>query len=199
MFNDSTLQSLVWLDYRLAVVFTVILPLILIIWAFVQKFEAVQRLLTIYWRVASLLAITVYLAIASLPISFLTGGLARILIPIALWFWADLNDEIDDAPRKPLKWVLTSWRWAVTVYCLIGVLFQLPAFSCATLSREEVLSTMSCRVWLEAPWGYQAMFHANASPDILGFLGIVGLVAYVLCLLYFAFVRLAKQGRSAMG
>lgn len=199
MFDETLLQVLVWTDYRLAVLFTVFIPFVLLVWAFVKKSEAMQRLLIIYWRVASLLMVTVYLAIASLPISFITGALARILIPASLWFWVDLNDEIDDAPRTPLKWCFTSWRWATTIYCIAGVLFQLPSLSCATLPREVLVDTFSCRVWLEAPWGYKAMFHANGSPQILGFVGIVGLVVYVLCLLYFCFVRLGKQGRSAMG
>jgi hypothetical protein len=49
MFAENWLRSLIWTDYRLAVIFTVILPLILLLWALVQKAEAIQRLLTIYW------------------------------------------------------------------------------------------------------------------------------------------------------
>ncbi len=36
----------IWTDYRLAVLFMVVIPLILLIWAFVQKVEGIQRLLT---------------------------------------------------------------------------------------------------------------------------------------------------------
>ena len=43
----------VWMDYRLALLFTLIIPLILLIWTFVQKAEAMQRLLIIYCRVSS--------------------------------------------------------------------------------------------------------------------------------------------------
>jgi len=63
------------------------------------KAEAIQRLLTIYWRVSSLLAITIYLLIAALPVGFISGLMARILIPISLWFWVDLNEEIEDQPE----------------------------------------------------------------------------------------------------
>ncbi|MBP0003779.1 MAG: DUF3177 family protein [Cyanobacteria bacterium SBC] len=199
MIDDTLLQQLVWTDYRLAVFFTVSLPLILLVWAFVQKAEAMQRLLIIYWRVASLLAITVYMMFASLPISFIAGWMARILIPISLWFWVDINDEIDDRSPSPLKWTLTAWRWAVTVYCILGALFQISSLQCATLTTEQLVDTPACRVWLKAPWGYHAMFHPNTSPQFLGFLGIVGLVIYVVYLLYFCFVRFGKQGRSALG
>ena len=90
--NDVWFRSLVWMDYRLAVLFTVLIPIILLIWAFVQKADGIQRLLTIYWRVSSLLMITVYLMIGGFGVSFISSLMARILIPISLWFWVDLND-----------------------------------------------------------------------------------------------------------
>lgn len=191
------LRSLVWADYRLAVLFTVLLPLVLLIWAFVQKVEVVQRLLVIYWRVSSLLGITVYLLIAELPIGFLASSGVLILIPISLWFWVDLNEEINDMPRRPLKLVLTSWRWAMTIYCLGGVAFQIPFLGCG-FSREAI-ATPSCQVWLEAPFLFKEIFHGDTRVGTLGFLGIMGLIIYVLYLLYFVFVRLGKQGRSATG
>ena len=194
--DETWLRTLVWTDYRLAVLFTVIMPIILLIWAIVRKYEAMSRLLIIYWRVASLLMITVYLMIPGWSISFLTGLSARILIPISLWFWADLNDEIKDIPFSPLKLVLTAWRWAMTVYCLIGVILNIPFVSCAF--SENPLDISTCSIWLEAPWHYKEIFHANSNPGFLGFLGIVGLIIYVLYLSYFVFIRLGKQGRTAL-
>ena len=147
----------------------------------------------------SLLMISVYLMIASLPIAFLSGFLARVLIPISLWFWVDLNDEIADLQPLLLKLSFRSWRWAATIYCAIGLLFQLPSLQCAALPTEAVVETSLCRVWLEPPWGYQAIFHPNGSPQVLGFLGITGLTIYLLYFLYFCFIRLGRSGRSAMG
>ncbi|MGB7060182.1 MAG: DUF3177 family protein [Geitlerinemataceae cyanobacterium] len=199
MSSEAWLRPFVWLDYRLAVLFTVVIPLILLIWTLIEKADSIQRLLIIYWRVASLLAITLYLGIASLPISFVTGFIARILIPIGLWFWVDINEEIDDRPPSPLKWAITAWRWAVTVYCGLGLLLQLPILSCSLLSQENLLENPACRTWLQAPWRFKELFQPNTSPAFLGFLGIVGLTAYVLYLSYFVLVRLGRQGRSAMG
>ncbi len=199
MSSEAWLKPFVWLDYRLAVLFTVVIPLILLIWTLIEKADSIQRLLIIYWRVASLLAITLYLGIASLPISFVTGFIARILIPIGLWFWVDINEEIDDRPPSPLKWAITAWRWAVTVYCGLGLLLQLPILSCSILSQENLLENPACRTWLQAPWRFKELFQPNTSPAFLGFLGIVGLTAYVLYLSYFVLVRLGRQGRSAMG
>ncbi len=185
----------VWIDYRLAVLFMVVIPLILLIWAFVQKVESIQRLLTIYWRVSSLLAITVYLMIAQYPVSFISGLMANILIPISLWFWVDLNDEIDYQPSGLLKLIFTSWRWAMTVYCILGAIAFVPFVVCAF--SETAMKTPYCRVWFEAPLLFKEYFHYNSKPAFLGFLGIVSLVIYVAYLSYFILIKLGKQGRSA--
>ncbi|MBV9389731.1 MAG: DUF3177 family protein [Chroococcidiopsidaceae cyanobacterium CP_BM_ER_R8_30] len=196
MQNEIWFRPLVWMDYRLAVLFTVVIPLVLLIWAFVQKAEAIQRLLAIYWRVACLLAITVYLFIGSLSVGFVSGFLARLLIPISVWFWIDLNEEIDDQPPSPLKLVFTSWRWAVTIYGILGALAQLPFLQC--VGSKTALASPFCHVWLEPTSLYAYYVHPHSKPQFLGFLGLVGLTIYTLCFLYFVFVKLGKQGRSAI-
>lgn len=193
------LQPFVWTDFRLAVLFTVFLPLVLLVWAFVQKSDPIQGLLIIYWRVASLLAITVYLMIAAAPISFLTALMARFLIPVCLWFWVDLNEEIDELARSPLKVAFTSWRWAITIYSSLGMLAQIPFVTCAFKSQGQILDDPFCRVWLDPPWLYKQMFHPDWGPQFLGFLGFTGLVVYVIYFSYFVLVRLQRQGRSATG
>ncbi len=197
--TPSWLSPLVWTDYRLALVFTVVLPLVLLIWAFVAKAEAIQKLLGIYWRVASLLAFTIYLLIGALPIGFISSWLARILIPLSLWFWADLNEEIAEQRRSPLKLVFSAWRWAVSVYCVLGALAQIPVLQCAFKSHNDLLANPLCRVWLEAPWGFRELFHSTTRPWFLAGVGMVGLIVYVLYLSHFVLFRLGKQGRSATG
>ena len=194
--DENWLRPLVWTDYKLAILFMVIMPLVLLIWSFVKRSEAIGRLLIIYWRVASLLMITVYLAIPGWPISFLGGISARILIPISLWFWIDLNEEIRDLRDSSLKLTLTSWRWAVTIYSLLGAIATVPCLPCAFSPGE--IDKPYCQVWLEAPWGYKEIFHPNTSEGVLGFFAMVGLIIYTLYLAYFIFVRLGKQGRSAL-
>ncbi len=195
---EQLLRPLVWTDYRLAVLFTVMFPIVLLILSFIKKSEAVTKLLIIYWRVASLLMITVYLMIPAWPIGFLSGLAARILIPISLWFWVDLNDEIKDLPKSILKLLFTSWRWAMTIYCILGVILNLSTGFISCAFSSNVTTITKCRVWLEAPWGYKAMIHADSRPGFLGFLGMVGLVVYIVYLGYFVFIRLGKQGRTAL-
>lgn len=194
--QDEIIQLLVWMDYRLAVLFTVFIPLMLLIWAFFQKADAIVRLLIIYWRVSSLLAITVYLLIVGWPIAYVSALSSRILIPISLWFWIDLNEEIDDRPATPLKLALTSWRWAMTIYCTLGTIASIPFLRCAFV--PGAITSEFCQVLREPPLLFKQYFHAGYTPGFLGFIGMVGLFFYVLYLSYFVLFRLGKQGRSAI-
>jgi hypothetical protein len=189
-------RPLVWMDYRLAVVFTVILPLILLIWSLKSQIESISRLLIIYWRVASLLMITVYLMIPSWSYGFLTSWAARILIPLSLWFWVDINDEIRDLPPTPLKLAITAWRWAVTFYCLLGAIAFIPFLGCGL--SDTTVKQPFCQVWLQPPWQFQSIFHRDTDPGVLGFMGMVGLIVYTIYFAYFLCIRLGRLGRSAL-
>lgn len=194
------LQSLVWTDYRLAILFALIIPFVIFVAAFIQRAEAIQRLMATYWRVASLLIISLYLMIAALPISFLTLLMAQILIPISLWFWVDLNEEVSEMPNSGLKLLFTSWRWAVTIYNLLGAIALIPFLYCGfSKGQKELIADASCRIWLDPPWLYKQTFSPNLTPQFLGFFALVGLAVYILYLGYFVFFKLGKQGRSAMG
>jgi hypothetical protein len=118
---------------------------------------------------------------------------------MSLWFWVDLNEEIDDRPESPLKVVFSSWRWAVSVYSGLGAIAQLAFINCAFKSQGQLIDEPVCRVWLDAPWLFKEVFHHHTSPQFLGFLGLVALVIYVFYLSYFVLIKLAKQGRSATG
>uniref|UniRef100_A0ACD5GPD4 DUF3177 family protein n=1 Tax=Desertifilum tharense IPPAS B-1220 TaxID=1781255 RepID=A0ACD5GPD4_9CYAN len=193
------LRSLVWMDYKLAVLFAVVFPLGLLIWATVKQSEAIIRLLIIYWRVASLLAITVYLLIAAVPVGYVTSLAARILIPICLWFWVDLNEEIEDIPpKRPLKLCFSAWRWAVSIYMVAGAIAQISSLQCAAQPKAQIITNAFCRLWLEAPWRYKEILHGGFTEGFMTFIGIAGLIIYVTYFLYFVLIRLGKQGRSAI-
>ena len=195
--NDIWVRPLVWMDYRLAIVFLVIAPLVLLIWAAFDRKEAMQRLLIIYWRVASLLMITVYIFIPGWKIGFFTGAISRLLILLSLWFWVDVNEEIRDLPNSSIKFIFTSWRWATSIYCFLGVVAS--AFFVPCGFSDQTLQTSFCQVWLEAPQAYGQILHNTPNNEgFLGFMGMVGLCIYALYLVYFLLVRVGKQGRSAL-
>ncbi|MFK8184152.1 MAG: DUF3177 family protein [Phormidesmis sp.] len=194
--EPASVLPLVWTDYRLALLFAVFIPLTILIWSWVQKSEAISLLMTIYWRVASLLAITVYLLIGGWGIGFITALLAKVLMPLSVWFWADLNEEIREQPKKSLNLAFNVWRWALTIYCVCGAVVQLFSLSCAFVS--VALGGATCQAWREPSLVFKDVFHGGFTNGFLGFWGIVGLVIYGLYLGYFLVVRLSRQGRTAL-
>lgn len=173
-----SIHDLVWWDFRSAVVLTVIVPLLLLLCA--RAIPHLFRLLVTYWRVSSLLAITVYLMIGGLPLSFLTGTAARVLIIGALWFWRGLSVAIELDPSWPCR-LFRVWRWLITVYMALGACFSGTYLPCAF---QEPLAS-SCTVWFAPPLAYREIFHPQLDQHLLGGLGLVGLVAYLIILAIF--------------
>ncbi len=196
LINPASVRPLVWTDYRLALLITVFVPLTVLIWSWVKKSEPISSVMTIYWRVASLLMITVYLMIGGWGISFITALLAKILIPLSVWFWADLNEEIREQPRRSLILGFNAWRWGISAYCAISGILQLLFIPCA-FSRAQ-FEGAACQAWLEPSLFFKDYLHGGLTRGFLGFWGIVGLVIYAAYFAYFAFVRLGRQGRSAL-
>lgn len=190
------LRSLVWTDFRLAVLFCVLCPLGLMGWAIYKRAKSITHLMIIYWRVSSLLAISVYLTIGQNPLGFIAGFAALLLIPVSLWLWVDLNEEIEDR-RGSLKLMVNTWRWAITLYCAIAALVQVPYLQCA--ASKAALSAAQCQVWREPPLLFKSMLHAGTRAEKLGFLALMALVFYGLYLGYFVIFKFTKQGRSATG
>ncbi|PZO37316.1 MAG: DUF3177 domain-containing protein [Pseudanabaena frigida] len=192
--DASLIRQLVWLDYRLALLFIVLIPFGLLCWAFQSKSEAIKRSLLLYWRVASLVLITIYLAIGSLAIAFISGIVAEILIVLALWFWQDLNEDIE-ASRKSLQPIYLGWRWAVTVYCFFSVGLRILFANCAFVKAEQLSDI--CKTWFEPPLSFSDLFHHGVPVENLAFFGAVGGIVY--CLYFFSFVAfsLPKTGRIA--
>jgi hypothetical protein len=165
------LAPLIGWDYKIAVVLTVIMPLLLLGWAFWIRSQSLIQLLIRYWRISSLLAITVYLMIAGAPISFLTGLVARVLIPISLWFWPSTKPPISPIWTQQ---VFEGWRWSVTVYMSIGSIFSMGFIPCAF---QDPFSS-ACRAWLQPPLRFRDIFHPNTSTEIFGIVGSIGLFVY---------------------
>ena len=200
----SLYRTLVWLDYRLAAVFAVGLPLVLLLWAAWKQEQALVRLMGIYWKVASLLLITVLLLTDNKPLGYLLAFVAQLLVVVSVWFWVDLNEELDDLPPwRPLPFAIRAWRWGLSLFGVLGALLSARALDCV---RGGVTRPF-CRVWLEAPDDlhggvarlFNFVFGGSWTGVIAAFFGYVALVAYGVGLLQWLLVRLPKQGRVAGG
>ena len=94
--NELSYRALVWLTYRVAATFAVGLPLVLLIWSAWRKDAMVLRLMGLYWKVASLMAISLLLLTDQRPLGYLTAVAAPLLMVVSVWFWVDLNEELAD-------------------------------------------------------------------------------------------------------
>ena len=201
---DLLYRSLVWLGVRLGVLFAVALPLVLLAWSLRQREPALVRLLSVYWKTASLMLIALLLLVDSRPIGYPLLVIAPLLSLLSLWFWVDLNEELADMPPwRALPLTVRIWRWSLTLVSLLTGGFALTALPCLGGS----LRSAACRGWLEAPQTLNAsldrvfdfIFGADWTPAAAAFVGYVALVAYVVGLLQWLLVRLPRQGRVAGG
>ena len=198
---DLPYRSLVWLTYRLGATFALGLPLVLLIWASVRRQPAMTRLLSIYWKVASLLVITLLLLTDQRPLGFVTALLAPVLMTVSVWFWVDLNEELADSPlRNPLALTVRLWRWALSGFSVLATAMAVSSLSCVMAVKGA-----DCKAWLEAPQGlhlvlervFDFLFGGDWNEAVAAFFGYVMLVAYGVGLLQWLLMRLPRQGRVA--
>lgn len=163
----------------LAVLLTVIVPLLLLFLSFQEK-TLLARLLA-YWRVSALLAISVYLLMAELTVGLVTGVVARALIPPVLWLGDGLMQSSHNLANvdSPLHKTFRTWRWTVSLYCVLGVAFTVPLLSCAWTGQV----TEMCSDWFAPPQVLGSLLHQPDTWPILGKYALIALGIYFVYLL----------------
>ncbi len=160
------------------------------------------RLLTIYWKIASLMAISILLLTDQRPIGYLTSFVAPWLMVTSVWFWVDLNEELADLPPwRPLPLTVRIWRWALSLFGVFAVSISFFSLPCIQLAKK----TTACFAWMEAPQGahqiakkiFEFLLGANWTESLAAFVGYIALLAYTVGLLQWILVRFPKQGRIA--
>ena len=201
--SELSYRILVWLAYRLAATFVVGLPLIILVWAVLRKEASMVRLLSIYWKIASLMGISMLLLTNQRPIGYLTFFIAPFLMVSSVWFWVDLNEELADLPPwRPLPLTVRLWRWALTGF---GSIFGTLTF--LSLPCMQLLQGTNCMAWIEVPsilhlttkkiLGF--LFGGNWNEPLAAFLGYFALVIYIIGLLQWLLIRMPRYGRVAGG
>ena len=161
----------------------------------------VLRLLGLYWKVASLMGISVLLLVDERPLGYLTAVVAPVLMVVSVWFWVDLNEELADQPAwKALPLTVRLWRWALSGFGVISLAMTTTGLSCLQGGQ-----TASCLAWLEAPHGLHGLaatvfdftFGGQWTEAFAAFVGYVALVAYLAGLLQWLLIRLPRYGRVA--
>ncbi len=198
---ELSYRILVWLTYRLAAIFAVGLPLVILIWAYIRKEASMVRLLTIYWKIASLMGISMLLLTNERPIGYITFFMTPVLMVSSIWFWVDLNEELADLPPwRPLPFTVRLWRWALSSFGLTFSALSFQSLSCVTATQGN-----NCIAWIEAPKFlhqttekiFAFLFGGTWNEPLAAFIGYVTLLIYVIGILQWLLVRLPRHGRVA--
>ena len=199
--NELSYRAMVWLTYRLGAMVALGLPLVLLIWSTWRRDPVVQRLMGLYWKVASLMGISLLLLTDERPIGYITALVAPVLMAVSIWFWVDLNEELADQPLwRPLPLTVRLWRWAFSGFALLSVVMSVTALGCV-----EAPGLRACAPWLEAPQRmhqgvelvFDCVFGGEWTRTVAAFLGYTALVAYLAGALQWMLVRLPRYGRVA--
>ena len=202
--SESLYRIVVWLDVRLGLLFAVGVPLVLLVWATLRQEGAIQRLLGLYWKVASLMAIALLLHVGNQPLAYPLVLLAQVLLVVVLWFWVDLNEELQDLPPwRALPLTTRIWRWCLTIQGVLSVVLAVSSLACST--GGSFMATVRCLVWRQPPqllnaWmdrGLDFVIGGDWNPTMAAFAGYLALLGYVVGLLQWLLVRLPRSGRVA--
>jgi len=199
--SEPWVRSLVWTDFRVAVALFVVLPFGLLAASVAARVprtpddrspsaETVLRLMTSYWQASSLLLLTVALNVQEANFGVFAGLAAQAMIVVSLWWWSDLNRELDDAP---LSRAFRAWRLPTSAAAAGGVLVQLPFQGC--VGAESLAGDAFCAPWLEPPKFAAGLVGLEPSPA-LGAVADIGCLLYFAVLSYYATVLLPTVGRS---
>ncbi len=199
--TEISYRTLIWLTYRLGAIFAFGLPLTLFLWASIRKEKSIIRLLSIYWKIASIIPISMLLLVGNRQIGFLTTFISPLLLILAVWFWVDLNEEIAEFPPwRSLPLTLRIWRWGISFFSCFYSMVSIYSLSCI-----KSIDGQYCNYWSTEPQHLhlitKSLFNfflgANWSEELAAFVGYLGLIIYFVGIIQWALIRLPKQGRIA--
>ena len=194
-------KDLVWLTYRLAATFCFGIPIVLFAWASIKKDSSIIRLLSMYWKTSSLIAISILLLTSQQPIGFIVSFVSPFMVLGSVWFWIDLNEEINEMPSsRPIALFTKAWRWSLTFLAILYGWLSFLSLSCFTVANNP-----NCTAWIHGPQNLHGitrivlnfLFGGNWTQALAGFIGYLSLVVYIIGLSQWLLIRLPKQGRIA--
>ena len=194
-------QLSVWLSFQLSIIFFIGIPITLLMWSIKRRNKAVNKLLSIYWKVSILFFISLFLLIGKFNYALLITNISLILITISVWFWNDINDELRE---YDLSYSLTTttkvWRWSITFISLNFLIQSLQNLACFSF-----INSAACEMWLKPSSNFYIViknlfnffFGANFTQPIAKFLGLFSLLIYTLGLIQWSILKLPKNGRNS--
>ena len=199
--TEPQFQILVWLSYRIAATFAFGLPLFLFIWSKISNSSSIDRLLSIYWKVSSLYAINILFLSSESQLGQLISLISPILMVSSIWFWVDLNEEIEEMYiYNPISLTTRIWRWTLSFWGILNTSLHLFSWRC--------LSSMNgnyCDSWREIPYNsfittkviIKFILDGNWTTALATFFAYSALILYLIGLLQWLIIQFPKNGRFA--
>ncbi len=194
-------QLSVWLSFQLSIIFLIGLPFTLFLWAIKKRNKAVNKLLSIYWKISLLFLISLLLLIGEYKYALLITNISTLLMTSSIWFWSDINDELKEYDFSYYLVTTTKvWRWTLTFISLNFLIQSLQNISCFYL-----INSASCQIWLQPSSNFYIiiknlfnfLFGANFTQPLAKFLGLFSLLIYLLGLLQWSIIKFPKNGRNS--
>jgi len=194
-------QLSVWLSFQLSIIFFIGIPFSLFWWSIKKRNKAVNKLLSIYWKISLLFFISLLLLIGKYDYALIITNFSTILMTISVWFWNDINDELKEYNFSHSLITTTKvWRWSLTFISLNFLIQSLQNFSCFSF-----INSTECEIWLQPSSNFYILvrsffnffFGANFTEPVAKFLGLFSLLIYVLGLIQWSIIKLPKNGRNS--
>ena len=194
-------QLSIWLSFQLSIIFLIGIPITLFVWSIKKRNKAVNKLLSIYWKISPLFFISLLLLIGKYNYALVITNISTLLMTISVWFWNDINDELKE---YNLSYALTTmtkvWRWSLT-FLSINFLIQ----SLHNLNCFSFVNSAACEIWLKPSSNlytiiknlFNFLFGANFTQPIAKFLGLFSLLIFTLGLIQWSIIKLPKNGRNS--
>ena len=194
-------QLSVWLSFQLAIIFLIGIPISLFFWSLKKRNKAVNKLLSIYWKISLLFFISLLLLIGNFNYALVITNISTLLMTISVWFWHDINDELKEYEFSYLLTTTTKiWRWALTFISVNFLIQSLQNFECFSFINSD-----ACAIWLQPSSNlyiviknlFNFFFGANFTQPIAKYLGLFSLLIYFLGLAQWSIIKLPKNGRNS--
>ena len=194
-------QLSIWLSFQLSIIFIIGIPVTLSFWSIKKSNKAVNKLLSIYWKISLLFFISLLLLIGEYNYALVITNISTLLMTISVWFWNDINDELKEYDFSySLTTTIKIWRWTVTFISLNFLIQSLKNFSCLSF-----INSAACEIWLQPSSNlyiiiknlFNFFFGANFTEPIAKFLGLFSLLIYILGLIQWSIIKLPKNGRNS--
>jgi len=194
-------QVSIWLSFQLSMIFLIGIPITLLFWSIKKGNKAVNKLLSIYWKISLLFFISLLLLIGKYDYSLVIINISTILMTISLWFWKDINDELKEYDFSySLTTATKIWRWSLTFISLNFLIQSVRNFSCLSFinsDRCEIWTQPSSNLYIIIKSLFNFFFGANFTQPIAKFLGLFSLLIYTLGLIQWSIIKLPKNGRNS--